>query len=232
MIDEDRTMQIYGYYGGEVSKCSKKRVITVCEGCGKYRDTRRCNYSALCKSCAKTGVPQKSRSEEAKHRMSDAAKKRPRRNVASRMRMSESQKIRPPDSDETRKKKSDAARRKPAPTRETRVRISAKQPGIPIEDWTGFTHRQKYCRKFNEVLKEMVRNKYGRQCFLCGREESDNGRRLSVHHIDMDKDAGCNGNGMKLVPLCTTCHAPAHKPVWTQRIQFLLNIVWNSGTFI
>ena len=35
--------------------------------------------------------------------------------------------------------------------------------------------------------------------------------RLSVHHIDEDKEQGCNGKEWKLVPLCMKCHSKAHK---------------------
>jgi hypothetical protein len=62
------------------------------------------------------------------------------------------------------------------------------------------------------LTKEDVRNFYGRKCYICGRDEKDNItktnklRKLSVHHIDEDKEQGCNGKLWKLVPLCMHCH--------------------------
>jgi hypothetical protein len=35
--------------------------------------------------------------------------------------------------------------------------------------------------------------------------------RLSVHHIDEDKEQGCNGKSWKLVPLCLQCHLKVKK---------------------
>jgi Fe2+ or Zn2+ uptake regulation protein len=39
MIDEDRTLQLFGYTSDELSKGSHKKVVAVCEECGTYRTT-------------------------------------------------------------------------------------------------------------------------------------------------------------------------------------------------
>jgi endogenous inhibitor of DNA gyrase (YacG/DUF329 family) len=80
------------------------------------------------------------------------------------------------------------------------------QRGENHPNWQGGLTNQKYCYKFDNTLKEKVREKYGRQCFLCGKSEKDNGRKLSVHHVDFDKARGCNGKKWLLVPLCSCCH--------------------------
>ncbi len=78
--------------------------------------------------------------------------------------------------------------------------------------WEGGKSFEPYCEKFNNHKKEEIRNQYGRKCYICGRDEKDNItktgkiRKLSVHHIDMDKEQGCNGKSWKLVPLCIHCH--------------------------
>lgn len=79
-----------------------------------------------------------------------------------------------------------------------------------------------YCHKFNNDCRERNRKKYGRLCFLCGKDETSNGRRLSVHHVDMNKDQGCNDHAWKLVPLCKSCHAHGHSKLWQARIEYLL----------
>jgi transposase len=68
----------------------------------------------------------------------------------------------------------------------------------------------KYCYHWTEELRESIREKHGRKCFLCDKTEEDNGQRLSVHHVDMNKNQGCGGHSWKLVPLCKRCHARAH----------------------
>lgn len=71
-------------------------------------------------------------------------------------------------------------------------------------NWQGGISFEPYCPKFNNELKERIRNEYNRNCFLCGKKE--NGRKHSVHHIDYNKNQGCGRYEWKLVPLCTSCH--------------------------
>lgn len=82
-----------------------------------------------------------------------------------------------------------------------------KYVGANSPTWKGGVSFEPYCHKFTLSLKEKVRNEYGRKCFLCGKTEKANGRKLDVHHFLYDKMEGCNGNGFKLVPLCRSCHA-------------------------
>ncbi len=78
--------------------------------------------------------------------------------------------------------------------------------------WKAGTSFLPYCSKFNKRKKEEIRNEYDRKCYLCGKLEKDNkyksGKqcKLSIHHIDSDKQQGCNGTPWKLVPLCIHCH--------------------------
>ena len=55
MIDEDRTMQLYGYTSDELSSGSHKYVVVVCEDCGRYRIALFRSYNDLCKSCGVSG---------------------------------------------------------------------------------------------------------------------------------------------------------------------------------
>lgn len=78
-------------------------------------------------------------------------------------------------------------------------------PGNP--NWRGGVSFGQYCPKFNSAIKEEVRNKFGRRCFICGKDESINKRKLDVHHVDYDKYQGCDGKKWMLVPLCRSCHS-------------------------
>lgn len=89
----------------------------------------------------------------------------------------------------------------------TRRLISATRQGISIDEWDGFVSFEPYCNLFNESLKEKIRNRDNRVCQLCGKSEIENGRRLSVHHIDGDKMQGCNGRSWYLVSLCLACNS-------------------------
>jgi len=66
--------------------------------------------------------------------------------------------------------------------------------------WLGGISFEPYCHKFNDVLKEQIRNRDSRTCQLCG--EKENGRKLDVHHIHYDKP-NCEPD---LISLCAKCH--------------------------
>jgi predicted transcriptional regulator len=79
------------------------------------------------------------------------------------------------------------------------------QSGPRSSAWKGGKTYEPYCYKFNEDLKERVRDFFERECFLCGAGEIEKAH--SVHHIDYNKMACCDGdNEALLVPLCEACH--------------------------
>ena len=73
-------------------------------------------------------------------------------------------------------------------------------------NWKGGVSFEPYCNLFNESFKELVRDKFNRKCYICGRNESTNNKKLCVHHIDYNKNSICNGKSWAFVPLCNTCH--------------------------
>jgi hypothetical protein len=96
---------------------------------------------------------------------------------------------------------------------ESRIKTSCTMQEITSEEFSGFYG--KYCPKFNEGLKERIREKYGRKCLLCPTTEEENiaknDRKLSIHHVDYNKQCGCDGNECRLVPLCDSCHSKTNK---------------------
>lgn len=65
--------------------------------------------------------------------------------------------------------------------------------------WKGGLSFDPYCPKFNESLKEIIRERDNRTCQLCNTKE--NGKKLCVHHIHYDKE-NCAPD---LISLCTRC---------------------------
>jgi intein-encoded DNA endonuclease-like protein len=92
---------------------------------------------------------------------------------------------------------------------------------------------QLYCYKFDNNCKEQNREKYGRECFFCGKTEMTNGKKLSVHHADYNKNQGCdNTPDWKLVPLCKKCHGLTggnikNRKIWESRILYLHGEYWS-----
>jgi len=69
--------------------------------------------------------------------------------------------------------------------------------------WKGGKSFEPYCNMFNESFKEWIRNKFNRKCYICGRSENINNKKLCVHHIDYNKK---NCNPDNLTTLCRSCH--------------------------
>ena len=129
MIDEDRTMQLFGYTSDDLLPKSNKKIVAVCEECGKYRVLVKNGCRDLCRSCAGKG---RIISEEHKLNLSKALKgkkygKRPPLTQEWKDKMSKS-------------KKGKGTKLKGQPkSLEYRQNLSAVNLGIPREDWTGFS---------------------------------------------------------------------------------------------
>jgi hypothetical protein len=62
-----------------------------------------------------------------------------------------------------------------------------------------------YCEKWTPELRERVRAWFGYRCVECG--ISQNGRKLSVHHVWYNKKSCCDDSPRSLVALCNSCHS-------------------------
>lgn len=119
-------------------------------------------------------------------------------------------------SEESKKKMSEAKKGKKL-TEETKKKLSEARKGKNSYNWKGGISFEPYCPKFNEAFKESIRDKFDRTCFLCNITESEqiklqkerNKRpfRLSVHHVNYDKNCLCDNIKCEFVPLCIPCHA-------------------------
>lgn len=90
--------------------------------------------------------------------------------------------------------------------------------GINNYNWRGGISYEPYCHKFNNELKERIRDRDYRTCQLCGVKE--NGRKLDVHHIQYDKK-NCSPD---LISLCLGCHRKVNhnRDYWETYFQDLL----------
>lgn len=82
--------------------------------------------------------------------------------------------------------------------------------GENSSSWKGGISFEPYCPKFTEELKEKVRQEWDYKCGNCDKTQENNQSKLRVHHIDYDKEQGCNGKGFFLMPLCTSCHGKSN----------------------
>jgi hypothetical protein len=86
-----------------------------------------------------------------------------------------------------------------------------KLSGENASAWKGGTSFMPYCPKFNKKRKKAVREFFNNLCICTGEPSYD--KELSVHHIDHDKEQGCNGKPFNLIPLNSEHHA---KEGWNQ----------------
>jgi len=95
--------------------------------------------------------------------------------------------------------------------KEIRIHISESNKGIlhpnanlAMENnsqWRGGISFEPYGVEFNDVLKQFVRERDNYVCQICKTQE--NGRKLSVHHIDYNKN---NNDSFNLIATCEICH--------------------------
>lgn len=97
----------------------------------------------------------------------------------------------------------------------------------------------KYCSKFNNKRKKAVRDFFGNTCICSGELESDLPYNLSIHHIDHDKEQGCNGKPFNLVPMNRRHHGfeGHHKEEYAMYINKTLREgfkwgIWNEQEYI
>lgn len=159
--------------------------------------------------------------DETKLKMSESARGRPGTRTGSH------------PTEETRLKLSAACKGKPANNKGTHLspaikrKISinrrGKATGESNPNWQGGKSFKPYCAAFTRRLRENIRDAFGRKCFMCG--ISENGEKLSVHHVDYNKGQGC-GRRWSLVPLCRTCHMKT-----TNNRHYYFNLLSNYWAF-
>lgn len=84
--------------------------------------------------------------------------------------------------------------------------------------WQNGKSFEPYGLEFNEYLREVIRNRDRRKCFLCEKTELENNRKLEVHHCDYNKQ---NNNPNNLISLCRNCHTKTNfnRKYWTNYFQ-------------
>ena len=112
--------------------------------------------------------------------------------------------------EEIRKKISESLKGKPF-SEERKRNISESIKGEKNGNWNGGNSFEPYCYLFNKEFKEKVRDKFNRKCFICGKSEEENGKKLSVHHINYNKNCLCDDSNCLFVPLCNSCHSKTNK---------------------
>ncbi len=81
---------------------------------------------------------------------------------------------------------------------------SIDRTGEKHPSWIDGRSFEPYPCAWTRLLRESIRLRDGYICQKCGKTEEENEERLSIHHIDYDKD---NCNPTNLITLCRSCNA-------------------------
>ena len=135
-------------------------------------------------------------------------------------------------SSETRLKRS-LARKGKSHSLETRCKIGDANRGNKSHMWKGGISFDPYCPSFNFPFKERVRKFFGRICVECGKNETDNKRRLETHHVNSDKMTCCNDVKPLFVALCKSCHLKTQKnpDYWEKHYTEIINEKYNGKCY-
>lgn len=218
---------MYRYHSFDWSEGSHKKVIIFCDECGapKESELRRsdivcfdCSYKDRCKSIEYRKkmsdiVRGRKTSEKTKKKLSEIMMGRKISNEW-RENISKS-KLGTKASLETKKKISEAHKRENL-SEETLQKLSIARTGNKNPNWNGGVSFGKYCSKFNETKKKEVRDQYNNCDFISGLHKSiiNNNENLDVHHIDYNKEQGCNDTEWKLIPLSHSHHSKTNFNKW------------------
>jgi hypothetical protein len=85
-------------------------------------------------------------------------------------------------------------------TPEMRLAMSLRLRGKGAANWRGGLNEKKYCDGWR-IIRGDIRRRDNNTCRVCN--EVGGKRRLSVHHIDYNRD---NNNPVNLITLCGKCH--------------------------
>ena len=104
--------------------------------------------------------------------------------------------------------------------------LSCSKKGKRHWNWRGGISKEQRSSEFTVELKNCVRKRDNYICSLCGISELEYGKKLSVHHIDYDKQ---NCEEENLICLCKSCHTKTNtnRKYWTIYFQerMLLNVL-------
>jgi hypothetical protein len=94
-------------------------------------------------------------------------------------------------------------------------------------NWQGGISFGKYCHKFNASIKQKIRDKYNNCDFMSGLPDyicNKCGYNLDIHHVDYNKQQGCDEHEWKLIPLSKINHGKTQKtkPFWSRLFTYAL----------
>ena len=132
---------------------------------------------------------------------------------------------------EARKKTSMAMKN---PSVETRAKMGEARKGERNNLWKGGISFEPYCIKFTKEFKERVRKFFNYICVECGTTQEENKKKLSIHHVNFDKQSCCNDTKPLFVSLCHSCHSKtnSNRVFWEYWFTEMINHLYEGRCYI
>lgn len=201
------TYKVFGYTSIFLTRGTLKKIYAICDECHRIRLIRYATYlktNGRCHACSKRGA------NNPWHNNPIAIE---------RMRIIGESCRGIPRSEDTRAKIGIGNRGK-THTEHSKIKMSSTKLGIPVDEWVEYGKMNPYSNEFTERLKAIIRDTYDNKCFICGMNESDNCRKMSIHHINRDKLDTSHNN---LIPLCVSCHSSSHTSKMEAYLTYIIN---------
>jgi transposase len=99
--------------------------------------------------------------------------------------------------------------------------------------WKGGKSFEPYCPKFNREFKKRVRAFFEHRCVCCGKHENECRRKLSVHHIEYNKQACCDNRIAQFVTLCDMHHSKTNgdRDRWESMLHRIIDEIYDGKSY-
>lgn len=109
-------------------------------------------------------------------------------------------------------------------------KLSKDRKGQNNPAWIDGNGYKPYIPEFNNELKELIRHRDNYTCQLCSISEIGHQKKLSIHHIDYNKE---NCNPLNLISLCRICNSQvnSNRDEWFECFDRKVQEVMNSKDY-
>jgi hypothetical protein len=123
----------------------------------------------------------------------------------------------------------------PSKRPEVRKKISDSHKGELNPAWQGGISKGRYCGKWTNELRERIRAYFNYECMLCGKSTKENGKALSCHHVEYNKQACCDDKPVHFAALCQSCHSKTGgkyvRSRWKYIIHRVIEEIYNNKSY-
>lgn len=219
MIDENTTFALFGYYPSELRPKSNKKIVVICNKCGKIREVYRYGYSNLCISCAKKDDKNPMRNPEVAKKNGDT-KKGKKLSDDCKKKMSENNAMK--NSENCRNQHSKSMKIHYLNQR-WNIQVDNFINGIPIMDFIERpVNGYGVLKKDYDIWRHAVYKRDYHTCRICGKNNCE----VQAHHIipqRINQDLILDVNNG--ITMCKTCHESIYgkEKLFIEELQMIIN---------